>query len=135
MYTKESPGCYHSLINFLATIESTEQYKVLTFYGMDELYKWNKPKTKRKLQYKSYDIQVISGTEKHAFIKDNKRFDVLGITPDKFEVTVLKNVSDFKTQVNHAGSYKDSLGGGWHQTVSLYECNGSYFATMDCACN
>jgi hypothetical protein len=137
-FTKESPGCYHSMIRYLATKEQTEVYKLLRFNTKQELYASTKSKKKPfRLKYRSYDIRVIDGNgDSHQFILGQLRYDhpTRNITLDHFIVKVMKGMSDFTTVVKSAGSYTDSLGGGWTQKVSMYKVDDNYFADMDCAC-
>jgi hypothetical protein len=137
-YTKDNPGCYHSAIKYLAGIENTSAYKTLVFDSSDKLYRQTKssnPKKKFKLNFYSHQIKVIDKDGvSHNYIENHLRYNFRGIEAARFEVEVLKNFEDFKTPINKAGNYKDSLGGGWHSNCQLYEINGSYFAMMECSC-
>lgn len=137
-HTKDMPGCYHSLIRYLATKEQTEVYKLLKFNTHHELYSKTKSKKKLfKLKYRSYDISVIDKNgQSHHYMWQQIRYDhaTRAIIPDHFLVKVMKGMSDFTTIVKGAGSYTDSLGGGWTQKVSLFKVDEQYFADMDCAC-
>lgn len=132
-YTKTNPGCYHSALQYLSEvtgISRTKEIKVKTINGL---------KQGKRLMYKSYDINVVDKDgNKFAYMQAGKggplRFDQAGIVADHFIVTVNKSLSEFGVEIKGEGNYKDSLGGGWHQTVSLFSINGNYFANMDCAC-
>lgn len=133
-YTKESPGCYHSMIKFLAELEGTEYIKTIVVKEHRDLY----TKTMRKkLLYPSSDIKVISESGmQHSFIVDQIRYDhpKRAIVPDHFEITMWKNLNDFRNKPVSAGNYKDSLGGGWYSTVPMYRFGNKYFAGMECTC-
>lgn len=137
-HTKESPGCWHSMIRYLAIKEQTDVYKLLRFNTKQELYRPTKSKKKPfRILYKSYDISVIDKDgQSHHYMLGQDRYDhpKRNIIPDHFLVKVMKSMSDFTTVVKSAGSYTDSLGGGWSQKVSLYKIDEHYFADMDCAC-
>jgi hypothetical protein len=87
------------------------------------------------LQYRAADISVVDEDGNlHPFIKDQKRYDLHGIVADHFVVNVPRTWSEFGVEVNSAGNYRDSLGGGWYNSCELVEVDGKYFAYMECAC-
>lgn len=140
-YTKDSPGCYHEMIHYIADLENTTVSTVDTHTNIRALYKRpDAPKGKHKgLLYKSYNIVVeySDGTQSRFFINENgQRFDQVykDKVAVKFYCTRNKRLTEFKTKPNLAGSYKDSLGGGWYSNCQLYEVNGKYFANMECTC-
>jgi hypothetical protein len=137
-HTKESPGCYHSMIKYLADKENTDQYKILRINTHQELYtKTASRKRPMKLICRSYDLKVIDKEGiSHPFIIDQLRYDHVkrAIIPDHFLIKLMKDTTDFTTPVKAAGGYTDCLGGGWTQRVSMYKVDDHYFADMDCAC-
>lgn len=129
--TYHNPGCYHSMISYLSEISGISAKKDIEVNSV-----WNTMKSgKKKLKFKSWNITVVDKDgNKYAYMQaGNKRFDQCGIIADKFIVSVTRNMNEFGIEVKSAGSYKDSLGGGWHQMVQRYQINDKYFAMMDCA--
>jgi hypothetical protein len=136
-WTKENPGCYHGMIKYLAEINNTLQITIDKVMTLRELY--SKPDAKkakhRGLKYNSYDISVIDmNGVAHPYIKEGKRFDQHGIIPQFFMCQRPKNIREFDIQPTKIGKYKDSLGGGWYQSVDLYQINDKFFALIDCTC-
>jgi hypothetical protein len=136
-WTKENPGCYHGMIKYLANLHGVSEYiedKVLTLH--DLFHKPDAKKAKhRGLKYNSYNIKVCATNGvTYKYIENGKRFDQKGIIPEYFLCRRLKRIEEFIAKPTLIGKYKDCLGGGWTQSVDLYEVNGKYFALMDCSC-
>lgn len=138
-YTKENPSCFCSMLQYLAELDKTETTKSVELKEM--------PKSRRKggLHY----IKLICIKDGVEYINPSKKQIKGGLwvyeceggiqipTDVKFDsitAIVEKTLSDYKTQPKSAGSYNDSLGGGWYSKCSLYKVNDRYFANMDCAC-
>ncbi len=127
-YTKEEPGCYHSMIKYLAEMENTTVYKTIIFKMLADLYEGNGKKP--KLKYKSHKIQAMVNGRLIPFVNQGHR--VIG---SEYHVTIMKSLNDFTTKPISSGTYNDSLGGGWSSNVALYKINDNYFAMMECTCN
>lgn len=144
-YTKSDPGCFHSMITYLSELTglSKSVQKELIVKEYEDLFKMTKSKppykSKRKLRYQAQSITVVlpDGQLIPFYNKEtHKRFDELGIKADHFIIRweQYRPLDDFNIKIKNEGSYKDSLGGGWHSTVSLYSINDKYFAPqMECA--
>lgn len=131
-YTKHSPGCYHQLLGYLSEKTGISLRKDIV---TQQVYKINKRTGKKKLDYRAMDITVVDKDEnRHPFIKDQKRYDLFGIVAAYFIVNVPRMIAEFGIEVNDAGNYRDSLGGGWYSNCPLFEIDGKYFASMECTC-
>lgn len=137
-YTKENPSCFCSMLRYLAELDKTETTKVLTLKEM--------PISRRKggLRYNKLictkdGIQYVNPSKKQikgglwVYECDGVQIP-LDTKFDLIEAIVNKTLSDYKIQPKSAGSYNDSLGGGWYSKCSLYKVNDRYFADMECAC-
>lgn len=145
-YSKENPGCYHQLLNYLAILEDTPITITDVYINLNDLYARPTKRSKHKgLKYKSYNIIVEydDGTTSPFILTHHggQRFDkvinkgrVKHKVAVKFHCTRNKRLTEFKTKPNLVGNYKDSLGGGWYSNCQLYEINGQYFADMECTC-
>lgn len=130
-YTKDNPGCYHSLLNYLSGITSIERRKDIIIKNMNGL------RQGKRLKYRSCDITVVATDgNKYSYMQaDSKRFDSVGIVAEYFIVSVNKSIEEFGIKLNNAGGYQDSLGGGWYSKCHLVQHNGNYFVPdMECAC-
>ena len=140
--THSNPGCYHSMINYLSELSGISTHKEIRIDDPQKLR--SKPKVgysgKKKsgrLLYSSYNIKVVDKDGNvHPYHNQEKsqRYDQAGIIADHFLVTVRRNIEEFGIKVNPAGKYKDSLGGGWYQMVTMWQVNDQFFADMDCSC-
>jgi len=129
---RSDPGCYHKLIEYLSQKTGISQFKEVI---KKQVWKTSPHTGKKKLIYMAANIVVVDKKgNRHAFMKDQKRYDLRGIEADHFAVSVMRDSDEFGVKVNHAGNYRDSLGGGWYSNCSLLEVDGKYFATMECAC-
>ncbi len=137
--TKNNPGCYHSMISYLAQINNVSQWAIDTVYRIRDLY-WRPDAKKakhRRLRYKSYDITVVDKNGSfHPFIENGRRFDDTARNVDVmfFACKRLRRVADFDIKPTKIGKYNDSLPGGWYQKVDLWQINDQFFAEMDCTC-
>ncbi len=131
-FTKADPGCYHSALKYLSELTGIEIYKEIRKNKLSEL----RNKTGKKLLYHADSIKVVDANGKKVmYMQDHcKRFDQCGIIADHFIIEVLKDIKEFGIEIKPEGSYKDSLGDGWYDMVSLYSINGNYFANMECTC-
>jgi len=135
-YTKENPGGPYSMLKYLSEISGISLRKELEFDSMDKLRRKNGSKTKSKsyLIYNAYDIKVVINGEIIPYMIPGPsfgdwRFDnVYKDTPEKFIVTVDRSYEEFGIEIKPAGTYNDSLGGGWSSKIDLYNINGNYFA-------
>ncbi len=147
-YTKSNPGCYHSMIKYLAELEETDSRKLLEIT----------PEVNSKTigGIRSYNKTVhIDGKEIKGYVKKEKitgGIDVISVytnepfksperiifsidTPYKEMVTVWKSLKDFKTKPESAGQYKDDYGAyQGYCMVPMYRINDKYFAMMECTC-
>lgn len=130
-YTQSNPGCYHSMLAYLSELSGISARKEIKKNKVIYSLGSGKP----KLQFKSWDIIVVDREgNKHSYMENCKRYDERGIVVDHFLVMVNRSLDEFGIEIEDAGSYKDCLGGGWHQMVQLFKVNDQYFATMDCSC-
>ncbi len=136
-YTRKTPGCYHSALNYLSQLTGIEVEKEIEVDSFDKLYQQahkNAMKKKRRLKYKSYNIYPVDANgQRYAFIEGKKRFDERGIVAVKFMVKVNRTLEEFGIPIKSEGKFNDSLGNGWSQNVPMYSINGNFFADMDCA--
>jgi hypothetical protein len=136
--TKDNPGCYHSMIKYLASINNVDSYIIDQVNNTRDLF--HKPDAKnsknRGLKYHSQDIVVVDSKDfqQYPYIYNDKRYDQNGIVPALFLCKRLRRISEFNIKPEKIGKYKDSLGGGWYQIVDLYEIDNQFFAEMECAC-
>lgn len=97
----------------------------------------NKNSFKSVLLYPSSAIRVVTECGKTVSYMqgNNKRFDSIGYIAKQFIVDVNRNIDEFGLEYQELGKYKDSLGGGWHQTIALYRYQDFYFCKqMECSC-
>lgn len=129
-YTKENPGCYHSMIDYLSEITGISKRKDIRLDNV-----WMFKSGKKRLRFKSHNITVVDKDgQKHSYIdSQNKRFDQRGIVADYFIANITRPIEEFGIEIKSIGTYKDSLGGGWYQNVSMLQINDKFFAMMDCA--
>lgn len=133
MYTRSNPGCYHSMLRYLS-----EKTGISLFKEIEKQQVWatSRHTGKKKLLYNSCNIIVVDkGGNRHSYMKNQKRYDVRGIESSHFLVSVMRDTVEFGLKINDAGNYRDSLGGGWYSNCNLYEVDGKYFATSECACS
>lgn len=132
MYTRSNPGCYHSMLRYLSEKTGISLFKEVV---TKSVWVTSKHTGKKKLMYNSSNIVVVDQNEnRHAYMKDQKRYDLRGIEASYFLVSVLRPSEEFGVKINDAGNYRDSLGGGWYSNCNMYEVDGKIFATMECAC-
>jgi hypothetical protein len=132
MHTKNNPGCYHSMLRYLS-----EKTGIRMFKEIERQTVWvtSRHTGKKKLMYCSGNIVVVDKDgNRHAYMKDQKRYDLRGVEASYFLVSVMRTPEEFGVKINDAGNYRDSLGGGWYSNCNLYEVDGKYFATSECAC-
>ncbi len=139
-HTRENPGCYHSMLKYLAEIDNLSQHVIDRFDKIEQLYSIPKnSKTKKThLKYKSYNIHVIDKQDKeHQFMGlHGQRFDKTEqIEVSHFNCFRLRQLSEFTTKPTVIGKYKDSLGGGWYSMCTLYQINNQFFVDMECTCS
>ncbi len=142
-HTKETPGNFHNMMEYLHAITGEPIYKILTFERMDQLRRPVKKyggKTKTVLKFPARTITIVSGDETYPYMVKphggestyKVRFDLH--YPDKpidvILVQVYRAIDEFGDVVQDAGSYRNSLGGGWHETVQLYRIENQYFALI-----
>lgn len=132
----DNVGCYHDMISYLAKLDNTSEYKEMYREAADKL----------RLGYKHHNITWHLNGKKYTDLhKQQAKGGVWVLRSktnefpfdtkwDKVTVQLLKTVDDFTVQVEQAGSYKDSLGGGWSQTVHKWKVRDRYFAAMECTC-
>lgn len=137
-YTKENPGCYHSMISYLAKIENTTTTKKVELKDFPKSIKKGGKRYcgisvfKNGVEYQYIETKMIKGGVTVRICSNDTAFPIDAIF-DKIIATENKTTEDFKTPINNAGKYNDSLGGGWNCKVPMYEINGQYFAMMECA--
>lgn len=146
-YTKDNPGCYHRMIEYLAKCDNTSPFKEIDLDYISEI---------KARGYRAFNCHVILGgieyyypryvLEKGGIKKlelsrmiekykcETIRLDDNPIKFDRIYMKLYKSIPDFKTTVNHAGKHKDSCGDGWYSNVTLYEVTGNYFADIECSC-
>jgi hypothetical protein len=135
-FPKNNPGCFHQLSEYLSKLTGLSIRVPLIIKDREGLLR--NPKAKRKqLGYRSYDITVISidGKRVSYMQEGNIRYDEAfpNLVVDHYEVMIYRPHNSFGIELTYVGNYRDSLGGGWHTTVSLFEHNGNYFApAMEC---
>ncbi len=130
---RNDPGCYHSMLRYLSEKTGISLFKEII---KQQVWVTSRHTGKKKLVYIASNITVVDKEgNRHAFMKDQKRYDLRGIEANYFAVSVLRDSEEFGIKINDAGNYRDSLGGGWYSNCSLLEVDGKYFATMECACN
>jgi len=135
--SKESPGCIHSMLKYLAELDNTSEYKTLEFKTVEEArYKgnnYNKSVIYDGITYKDPRRRQIKGG---AWVIEYKCGTIFSedIIPDKVIVKLRKTISEFTVKPEPSGEYVDCLGGGWTQKVSMYKIHDKYFAAMDCTC-
>lgn len=134
MGTKSSPSCYHGALEYASQITGISARKELSFFKHEYIRTKPNSKGKTKLKYYSHDIRVetVCGKIVSYFPSPNTRFDAL-YEAKRFIVTVNRPLDEFGLEWRNAGQYKDSLGGGWHSMVSLYNHHDFYYADMECA--
>lgn len=58
----------------------------------------------------------------------------INFKPERVFARRYRSWVEFKDSIKGAGTYNDSLGGGWYSKVPKYEYNGKFYADMECAC-
>lgn len=131
--TKQSPGCYHSLLKYLSELTGISETKDIIIKDLKGL----RNKSGKRLAYRASHITVVDCSgDKHSYMIDNKRFDERGITLDHFLVQIRRPIEEFNIELKFEGNYQDSLEGGWSCTISLFSINNQFFApSMECAHN
>lgn len=124
-YTKDNPGCYHSMIKYLSELTGITMGKTIKIDGV---------KKGKKLLYKSYHINVVdSRGERFSYIEEGKRYDERGIMADHFEIWVYRDEEEFGIPISKVGKYKDWEGDGYF-LIDLMKVNDKYFAYIGCSC-
>lgn len=130
-FTKEDPGTTYEMLSYLSEITGISRRKEIEVNSLDKLRRKTGSRTKNKtvLIYPACDIEVIINGERIPYmLTHNIRFDAeYKEVPEKFIVTVDRPVSDFGVEIKHAGTYKNCLGGGWHENTNLLRINDKYF--------
>ena len=146
--TKESPGCYHQLLDYLSQKTGIAKYKTLTLIESDLYYIDKNGKQKCKYSYKPLKCFNSDGVWHHPKYSSNRlcefgkmldmRKPYLSDSEFKFDyytIDIRLNITDFDVKLNKCGKYRDSLGGGWYSDIDLFELDGLYFAPdFDCSC-
>lgn len=137
--TKDNPGCYHDMIDYLCELTGASEYKDIVVKNESSLYHPNKSalnKNKRKLKYKAYDIYAIDSSGNKYIYHDGKhKYSEQGVIADHFIVRVKKTAKEFNIRIDNAGSYKESFTGGWYTKIGLEKIGDKYFATgIECSC-
>lgn len=141
-----NPGCYHDALEYVSKITGIPIYKEITFKSVKEMTHINK-KGKRELKYKRSNVWVEKGGKRYwspfkrnikgggqvITTKENVEFPI-GTNWDKVGVIMRRNLEEFGVEIKSAGTYNDSLGGGWSCTVPKIRINDKYFAYMECTC-
>lgn len=132
-YTRDNPGCYHSLLRYLSEKTGICLNKEIE---VKNVWKTSPHTGKKKLVYRAVDITVVDKDgQRHPFMQDQKRFDLRGIIADHFICNVPRIISEYGIEVRGAGNYRDSLGGGWYCNCAMFEIDGKFFASMECSCS
>lgn len=131
-YSRQDPGCYHRMLEYLSIKTGIDLFKDVV---VKSVWKTSPHTGKKKLIHPASNITVVDnegGT--HPYMLDQRRYDLRGIEANHFVVSLVRSSDEFGITINHAGNYRDSLGGGWYSNCHLLEVDGRYFATMECAC-
>lgn len=130
-YTKENPGCYHSMLKYLSEktgIPATYEVNVKPDnFHSDVFY------VLRGTTYRLHKLMKKGGIP---YLFDQFTHQPLFPLDTKFDRKyVVKNrkPEDFNYPIWKCGTYKDSLGGGWYSKVPLYKVDDQYFAMMECS--
>lgn len=147
MGTKSNPGCYHRMIEYLATLDNVSPYKEIDLDYISEI---------KSRGYRSFNCHVVlNGIEYYypqyvlekggikkielsrmveKYRRETIRLDDTAMKFDRIYMKIYKSWPDFTIIPQHVGMYKDSLGNGWYSSVHLYRVNEHYFANIDCSC-
>lgn len=144
-FTKNNPGCYHQLLEYLSKISGIPLKKEIVFNSVRDMVEKNK-NGKTVLKYNRRDIWVEKNGNRYWMpikkqrkgglyeieMQDGTTFPI-GTEWDRVGVYITRQQKEFGIEIIPSGKYQDSLGGGWSQSVALYRINDKYFADMDCA--
>lgn len=137
MYTRENPGCYHRMLDYLSEITGKSRFIEQEFKDISEV---------DRLTYNTHfilngedlgQLQYIfrKGAVKMLTRVIDKTVDIsLDTKFDRIYRIINRPLKDFGIEPIKVGKYKDSLGGGWYSTVDLYQVNDKFFAMMECTC-
>ena len=132
--TKENPGRWSWLLDDIAELEQTDNFKMVTHKSISAARNYF-PKY-RRVKYLDM-IFTINGKKLMA-----NKFEMIDGFPTlifegfnlpiteyagSIQTKVPKELKDYNTKPNHVGNYKVCEGGGWYSNASLYELNGIYY--------
>lgn len=133
-YTKQSPGSGYDMYKYLEEISGISSRKEIEIKTIEGLRRKTASKVKNKtvLKFQARDIVAVINGERIPYMlgqSQNIRFDAqYKDPPEKFLVSVHRQLDEFGVEISPAGLYNNCLGGGWSEKVQLYRVNGKYFA-------
>lgn len=136
-YTKQSPGCYHSMIDYLSHITGKSKFIEIDYTNLSDVDRLThnvhfvlngEDLGQLKYIFRKGAIKVLTRVDDDSVdIPLNTRFD-------RIYKVIYRPIEDYGISLVKCGKYKDSLGGGWYSNVDIYTINDQYFAMMDCTC-
>lgn len=130
-YTKEDPGCYHRMLEYLSNktgIPVTYELNVgADNFHSDVIYEL------RGTKYKLKKLMIKGGTP---YLWDQQTNTPLFPLTTKFDrkyVVKRRKPEDFNYPIWKCGTYRDSHTGGSYSKVPMYKVDDQYFAMMECA--
>lgn len=130
-YTKENPGCYHSMLEYLSKktgIPATYQLNVKPDnFHSDVFYVLG------LTTYRLKKLMIKGGTPYLCDYDTSQPLFPLTTKFDRKYVVKNRKPEDFNYPIWKCGTYRDSHTGGSYSKVPLYKIDDQYFAMMECA--
>lgn len=125
-FTKDNPGCYHSMLKYLASKTGiSETYNIP---AKDDDFHSDVHYILRGTEYRLHKLMKKGGIP---YLFDAMTHQPLFPLDTKFDrkyIVKKRKLEDFNYPVHPAGKYKDCNGGGWYSMVPMYRVDDQYFA-------
>ena len=128
--------CYHDMLKYLSEITGLSYYVEVDVPNINEVKSFN-----HRLHFILNEVDIgylmkpqIKGGSWILYSPISSLELPYDTKFDRIYYNVLRPMTDYPIKPEPYGKYKDSLGGGWYQTVQQYKVNDKVFAMMECSC-